>query len=206
NAALSINSGDQTALGLRDKIKEAKVNACYQDAMRDAQSRMSKQEWAGAAAACNKALTYRPDDQRAREFLDAISIVERNFIQSIPVLDPPRMLADVWGEGESHHIEQRFAMKYNGLRIKYSGEVKDILKNENSVIFKTGGSWPETYKVKGTFPIEDAGKTSKVVKGQKLVILGVLKGMSAPAFAISANVIQVSITSVLESPVENTVM
>jgi len=215
NAALAVKSGDQAALGLRDKIKESEVNAHYQAAINDARSLMSQKDWVGASAACNKALTLRPDDQTARDCLATINKAEHDLIKSIPTLDPAAVMNDVFGNGggTSHTVvlqfgqgngsgttdqaDRKFTARYKGRKIKYSGVVQALLPDENSIMFKGGGTYPLNCKVKGTFPIEDAGKVAKIVKGQQLMILGEINALKA---SLLGNVIQVNITSVLEFP------
>jgi hypothetical protein len=102
------------------------------------------------------------------------------------------------GSGTSDQVDRKFTARYKGRKIKYSGVVQALLPDENSIMFKGGGTYPMNCKVKGTFPIEDAGKAAKIVKGQHLMILGEINALKA---SLLGNVIQVNITSVLESPV-----
>lgn len=200
NGILPANSEDRFALSLREKVKDAELNAHYQEAMRDAKSLMNRGEWVAAAAACDKALTYRPGDENARGCSIAINRAKADFISSVPTLNPQEITKELWGGDDvitTEERERRFKL-YKGRKMIYAGEVHDLLRKENGVFFKGGGIWPTNYRVKGTFSTENQTVLGKLVKGQKLVVLAEIKDFNIGFI----NVISVKIISVLDSTSE----
>jgi tetratricopeptide (TPR) repeat protein len=195
NTALSTVPQDKAALAFKDKIKESEINAHYQEAIIEAKSHLSQQEWDAASSSCNRALTYKPDDQDAKTLLAVITKAAHDAINSIPDLDPAEVIKQVWGKGAgtTDQLERRFAKKYAGQKVKYQGTVDDILENEGSVIFKGGGTWPQNYKIKATLGPTNRSKLQTLSKGQSLLVIGELKGLKAAAFGIGANVILISV-------------
>ena len=183
NAALAIRSGDQAALSIRSKIMEA------------------------ARDYLKSIPTFNPSEMVDDLFAPPASYVVKDSGGAVIYAAPAQ---NSYGSGSSPNVGvtsdeayQKFATHYKGRRIKYSGVVQELLPNENSIIFKGGGILLHRYKVKGTFPDEDSVKLSKLVKGQKLSIVGEISALKVSLLGLSGNVIQVKIDSVLASAYEN---
>jgi len=177
NAALAIRSGDQAALGIRSKIMEA------------------ERDYLKTIPALN--LSEMVDDLFASPASYVVTDSGGTVIYAARTQNG-------YGGGSSQNVGattdaayQKFTTHYKGRRIKYSGVVQDLRPDENSIVFKGDGIILANYKIKGTFPIEDASQITKIVKWQKLVIVGEINDMTTSFFG---KVIQVNITSVLQPP------
>jgi tetratricopeptide (TPR) repeat protein len=218
-AALAAKPNDPTALQiLRDATESSKSAKVYRDAMNQARSLLDQQRWTEALAAVDAALSAVPQDKVALTLKDKISQAAQDAINAIPDLDPAAVVADVWSRAPrtADQVEEIFATKYKGQKVKYLGVVADLIQDEASIVFKGAGRWPENYKVKATFPYSDRTQMSTVSKGKDLMILGELMGMGGVnmgmnpnkyrkhgttviGLGLGENVIRVRIISILES-------